>query len=99
MDANLLLNKATLLRKEEVTSTASGKLDLKGDRKRLESQGGDHSGQDGTVHSEQTPSGRGRGPGHGDQCSARNEVRETSLKRIPSLFSWILPSRFPPGFL
>ena len=39
MDANLLLDKATLLRKEEVTSTASGKLDLKGDMKRLDLKG------------------------------------------------------------
>ena len=39
MDASLFLNKATLLRKEELTSMASGKLDLKGNRERLDLNG------------------------------------------------------------
>ena len=39
MDASLSLNKATLLRKEELTSTASGKLGLTGTMKRLDLKG------------------------------------------------------------
>ena len=39
MDISLSLNKATLLRKEELTSTASGDLNLKGSAKRLDLKG------------------------------------------------------------